>query len=186
MAQGHSAVGYLEVLVRLLATVQPIQVDLLAAQLRATTGTVWVLGNGGSQANASHLVLHLREAKIRAHDLMDGLPSLSALSNDTSYQAAPMNQLRALGNAVDTLLVISGSGNSINVLAALAEARRIGMVTLGLLAFGGGAALGLCKQAIVLDSSDYGPVEDACSALLHMLSRTLLTFPRGGVIDIAT
>ena len=171
---------YLEALVRLLASIDMAQVENLGQQLlsvRGRHGTVWVLGNGGSQANAAHLVLHLREAKIKAHDLMEGLPTLSALSNDTSYQAAPMNQLRSLGSMGDILLVISGSGDSINVLAALAEAKHIGMTTLGLLAFGGGAARGLCDHLLLLDSYDYGPVEDACSALLHMLARTLLTNP---------
>ena len=135
--------------------------------------SIYILGNGGSQANASHLVLHLSERGVKAHDLMAETAWLSALANDHSYQQAPLLILRRQAGAKDVLLIISGSGDSVNVLTALAEAKRLGMGTIGLLGMRGGAALGLCSIAIVVPSESYGTIEDCHSALVHLLAGRL-------------
>ena len=135
--------------------------------------SIYILGNGGSQANASHLVLHLSEKGFKAHDLMAEIAYLTALANDFSYQHAPLFILRRQAREKDILLVISGSGDSMNVLAALAEAKRLGMGTIGFLGMGGGAALGLCQVAILVPSESYGTIEDCHSALAHLLAKGL-------------
>jgi D-sedoheptulose 7-phosphate isomerase len=132
--------------------------------------TVFVLGNGGSYANASHLVLHLRDAGIKAVDLLADTSQLTALSNDGDYATAPRDRLTMEADSKDMLVVISGSGESANILLALAAANRIGMSTVGLLGFGGGAAKKLCDLAVVLPSKNYGVVEDCHSVVLHILA----------------
>lgn len=135
----------------------------------AEGGTTWILGNGGSQANASHLVLHLCHHEYIAHDLMAEISLMSALSNDKDYGKAPALRLRVNATDRDCLLVISGSGDSLNIIAALSEAHNLGMTTIGLLGMGGGPARGLCHHYLVVDSGNYGVVEDTHSAVIHLL-----------------
>ena len=142
-------------------------------QVKARGGTVYLLGNGGSQANASHLVLHLINLGYKAHDLMAEIAWLTASSNDLDYQSAPARRLSLVGRKGDALMVLSGSGNSPNVLNALQEAERKGMTTMGFLGFGGGFALQFCDCAVVLMQKDYGIVEDAHSAVIHILANSL-------------
>ncbi len=136
-------------------------------------GTIWVLGNGGSQANASHLVLHLCQHEYKAHDLMAETALMSALANDESYKEAPVSRLDKNGTSKDALIVLSGSGQSQNILAALEEAGGQGMTTIGLLGMGGGSALNLCDTALVVSGGNYGIIEDAHSAVIHMLGLLL-------------
>ena len=138
-------------------------------QVRQDGGTVYVLGNGGSQANASHLSLHLQEVELRARDIHAELPLLTAWSNDHDFSTLALNSLRRDAQIGDALVVVSGSGDSPNILVALAESRRIGIRTMGLLGFGGGAAKSLCDCAVVLPGRDYGALEDTHSAIIHYL-----------------
>ena len=131
--------------------------------------TVYVAGNGGSCTNAAHLVLHLREVGVRAIDLTADAAYLTATSNDVSYPEVFSHTLQSQATDRDCLLVISGSGDSPNILLALLKAKNLGMCTLGLLGFGGGMALGLCDVALVLESKDYGPVEVAHDACIHLI-----------------
>mgnify|MGYP001618424793 CR=1 FL=1 len=134
---------------------------------------LWCAGNGGSQANAAHLSLHLQECGIRAVEFMGEAALSSAFANDATYEASLAKRLRLLSRPSDLLIVLTGSGNSINIITALAEARRLGLDTIGLLGFGGGMAKGLCRVPIVLTATSYGPVEDAHSAVVHMLAGLL-------------
>ena len=98
---------------------------------------------------------------------------MSALSNDKDYGKAPALRLRANATDRDCLIVISGSGDSLNILTALSEAHSLGMTTLGLLGMGGGPARGLCRHFIVVESRNYGIVEDTHSAVIHLLGLLL-------------
>jgi D-sedoheptulose 7-phosphate isomerase len=160
------------------ATISRADADQLAAVARALVacwqrqGAVHVLGNGGSQANAAHLVLHLRGLGMTAHDIMAESAWLSAQANDYGYRTVGATYLDAV-RPEDALLVISGSGNSENVLEALKAAHARGLKRLGLLGFGGGSAAGLCDAALVLPQDAYGPVEDAHAAAIHAVAATL-------------
>lgn len=152
------------------------QVATIAAHLdalRRARRQVWLCGNGGSAANVEHLTAHLQEAGIRATDLMSYKATLTAYSNDFGYDRALMRQLRLLASAGQALVVVSGSGDSPNIIMALAEARRIGMLTIGLLGFGGGIAKGLCDAVLLVPSNEYGPVEDAHAVVTHALQAAL-------------
>lgn len=135
--------------------------------------TLYVAGNGGSCANAAHLVLHLRESGIRAVDLTADNACITALANDHSYAEVFRAQLQSQAIEGDGLLVISGSGKSLNIIGALEWAKLHRLPTLALLGFGGGDAAGLCDVAVVLASCDYGPVEVAHDACIHLMKELL-------------
>ena len=158
---------------QVLGTVAARDLGPLVERLRAGPGTVWVIGNGGSQANASHMVLHLQERGLRAHDLLAETASITAVSNDTDYAKVAAATLRRLAGKGDSLIVITGSGDSPNVVLALVEARRLGMWTFGLLGFDGGQAIALCSYAVLVNSNDYGCIEDAHSAVIHAINAEL-------------
>lgn len=145
-------------------------VETLAGRIKQAY-RVYVLGNGGSWSNAQHLLLHLRDAGIRAHDLLGDPGWLTATANDYTYDFIGARRLDIEASATDTLVVISGSGDSDNVVQALIKAETIGMMRLGLLGMGGGKAKALCTDAVVVASDDYGVIEDCHAAVIHMLSR---------------
>ena len=147
--------------------------ERLALALQGVKGTVYVLGNGGSQSNASHLVLHLIMSKIPAVDLASQIAMFTAFSNDYAFAAASLHALRNMSKEGDALFVISGSGDSPDILVALAEARELNLKTFGLLGFGGGAAHWMCDHCLCLAMKGYGPIEDCHLVIIHMLQELL-------------
>ena len=141
---------------------------------------VYVIGNGGSAATAAHFVCDLgkntaseRVQGIRVMCLTDNVPIATALSNDHGYDTVFERQLRTLLEPGDVVLAISASGNSPNVVNGLKTARELGASTIGLLGFDGGAARSLVDVALVIDSFNYGQVEDAHMILGHVLAQYL-------------
>ena len=142
--------------------------------IREAGTRVFVCGNGGSCANAAHLVLHLRDAGIKAHDLMADAPWLTAVANDHGYQQIFAWTLHSLGAGPDDLLiVVSGSGNSKNVIEALEYAAANNIPRWGLLGMGGGTALSFCNGAVVVASDSYAVIEDIHSIAIHALHKAL-------------
>ncbi|HWA83438.1 MAG TPA: SIS domain-containing protein, partial [Fimbriimonadaceae bacterium] len=148
--------------------------------------TVFVAGNGGSAATASHMACdfqkttlakehHRISRRIRCIALSDNMPLITAWGNDVHYDEIFGQQLRNLANPCDVLLVITASGNSPNILNALQAARDLGVSSIGFLGFEGGKAKAICDQCIVVKSSDYGIIEDAHSVLMHMVTAALRT-----------
>ncbi len=171
--------GYLERLDTALTTISPELVDELSSRLyRAYRNgkQVFVLGNGGSASTASHMAADLGKNTIgpnmrrfRIMSLNDNIPLLTALSNDLGYEQVFAEQLMNLIRAGDVLVVISGSGNSPNVLRAIEYARSESAQVVGLLGSSGGRAAPMCDTAVVVDSDDYGVIEDAHLILNHIL-----------------
>lgn len=169
----------------MLSAVKPALLDQLVATLRATRdagGTIFVAGNGGSAATASHLACDLGKATrsterppMRVLSLSDNTAWFSALSNDEGYDRAFTGQLENFAREGDALLVISASGNSPNLVSAVQCARSRGVTTMALLGFDGGALLGLVDQPVWVASppGTYALVEDAHSALCHVLTQCL-------------
>ena len=107
---------------------------------------VFVAGNGGSAAIADHLCCDWTKGThspglppLRTHSLASNVPVLTAIANDFGYDAVFSRQLEMLGSAGDVLLLISSSGNSPNILAAVDTAKAMGITTIGLTGFTGGA-----------------------------------------------
>lgn len=152
-----------------------------AAEILLTTrqsgGTIFVAGNGGSAATASHLALDLQKAGrastgrgTAALSIADSMGLVTAWANDTSFDRVFAEQLEVLGKAGDALVVISVSGSSPNLLALIRAARDIGIQSVGLLGRTGGKARALVDLAVLVPSDDYGWVESAHVVLHHILT----------------
>lgn len=162
-------------------------VDAMCAAIEAAYHDgrkIFIVGNGGSAATASHMACDFAKTtlgkshksiskRFKAIALSDNVPLITAWGNDVSYDAVFGEQLRNLADPGDLLIVITGSGNSPNVLHCLEVAREMGVKTVGLLGFEGGKALALCDVSVVVKSSNYGIVEDAHSVLNHMVTACL-------------
>ena len=163
---------YVDRLKSLLDTIDQGSVDAVVEAIRGAR-TVYIAGNGGSDANASHLALHLNECGLRAQNLMAEIPLLTAYANDFAYDEVVRKRLKQTATPEDCLVVLSGSGLSRNIILALVSAMNQGIKTVGILGFGGGDALALCDVAIVLQSREYGPVEDTHSAIIHLIQERI-------------
>jgi D-sedoheptulose 7-phosphate isomerase len=153
---------------------------------------VFIAGNGGSSATASHMACDFQKTtlgkshdqlsnRIRAIALSDNGPLISAWGNDVGYDLIFAQQLRNLGDPGDVLLVITASGNSPNILAALEAAKEIGITTIGFLGFQGGKAKALCDIAVIAPSSNYGVIEDAHSIFMHLATAELREIVHGQI-----
>ena len=142
---------------------------------------VLILGNGGSAASATHLAVDLsktvlgrpvnRAAKrFRAISLATDISTITAWANDFSFDDIFAEQVEALGQPGDLLVVITGSGNSVNVVAGVETARRLGLRTAGLLGFDGGRVKDMLDAHILVRSDDYGHVEDMHMVLVHLVT----------------
>jgi D-sedoheptulose 7-phosphate isomerase len=150
--------------------------------------TLYIAGNGGSASTANHMAndLGLGVAKDggRGFDvvsLSSNAATLTALGNDDGYDQIFSGQLRTLGTRGDTLLVITGSGNSPNILEAVRVAKAKGMTILGFLGRGGGKVAADCDVALIVPSDDYGPIEDAHMMLDHLLAAYFRAWVGNGV-----
>jgi D-sedoheptulose 7-phosphate isomerase len=144
--------------------------------------SVFLFGNGGSAALASHLATDLGKGthfpgpaalknvrRFKAISLTDNVPMLTAWSNDLSYEQVFAGQMENFIRARDVALGISSSGNSPNVLRALELARRVGAITIGLTGCGGGRMKDLLDCPIIVASNHTQHVEDAHVVLAHLI-----------------
>jgi D-sedoheptulose 7-phosphate isomerase len=185
LPHGKTAFSYLVDLQRVLAMVPEEalgQVVNLLLQARSTGHRVYIFGNGGSAATASHLACDLMKTAhvpplraLRTHSIMDNLALLTAHSNDHAYESAIATQLDEFIEAGDVVIAISASGRSRNIVEALEVSRLKGAHTVGLLGFDGGPALGLVDVAVHVPVHHYGLAEDAHSAIGHALTMALKT-----------
>ena len=146
----------------------------------ARQAQIFVMGNGGSGATASHLACDINkgccidlEKKFKMICLNDNIPTMLALANDISYEAVFEEQLKNFFNPGDLVLGISGSGNSQNVLRAIAHAAAHGGQTMGWSGFGGGRLAGITDLAFVVQSHDMQQVEDVHIVVAHMLMQVV-------------
>lgn len=138
---------------------------------------VFIMGNGGSAATASHFTRDLQigtavegKPRIRAISLPDNVALITALANDIDYSSIFKEQLIGQLEEGDVVIGISASGNSPNVLKAIEFARGQGAITVGFIGFGGGKLKEFLHKAIILSSRDYGQVEDVHLSLGHIVS----------------
>jgi D-sedoheptulose 7-phosphate isomerase len=145
-----------------------------AAALRdsfAAGGKLLALGNGGSATDAMDVVADLRAGGHPCIDLTDDTAILTAIANDIGTEAIFARQVIAYGRGGDVLLALSTSGNSDNVIAALAEARRRGLVTVALVGYDGGrvAAEKLADHVVVTRSEHIPRIQEAQASAYHAL-----------------
>jgi D-sedoheptulose 7-phosphate isomerase len=134
-------------------------------------GKLLALGNGGSATDAMDVVADLRSAGRAAIDLTEDAPILTAVANDIGVDAIFSRQVIAYGLAGDALLALSTSGNSENVIAALAEARRRGLTTIAMVGYDGGriGSEELADFVIVTRSEHIPRIQEAQASAYHAL-----------------
>jgi len=141
---------------------------------------LFIIGNGGSAATASHMMCDLAkgcavEGKplVRAMSLTDNVSIMTAISNDVSYEKVFTEQLKVFLEEGDVVIGITASGNSPNILDAVAYASEHGATTIGLIGFGGGKLKGMVDADVTVASKNYGHVEDVHCILEHLISQCL-------------
>jgi D-sedoheptulose 7-phosphate isomerase len=141
---------------------------------------VFLLGNGGSGATASHAAADLnkgvsygREKRFRVMSLNDNMATLTAYANDVAYSDAYVEQLKNFLNRGDLVIGISGSGNSLSVLKAIEYANQQGAVTVGLCGFGGGKLAAMAQVPVHVPVNDMQKVEDIHMMLFHVAMQVL-------------
>ena len=149
---------------------------------------IFIIGNGGSAATASHMMNDLCKGtlghnpdkegssgwkRFRVIALTDNVSLMTAWANDADYNHIFAEPLKNLAERGDLLVAISASGNSPNILAAVEAAKKIGIKVIGLTGFGGGKLAKLADVSFIVPSDGYGPVEDVHMILDHIITRYL-------------
>jgi len=134
---------------------------------------VFIFGNGGSCATASHFAEDLNKSclgkkRFRVISLTDNIPLMTAWANDKGYEHIFSKQLESLMEDGDVVIGISGSGNSENVLNGIKVGNEKG-ASIGLSGFDGGELKDLCKESLVVPVNHMGKVEDLHLIISHII-----------------
>jgi len=149
----------------------------------SSKNSIWILGNGGSASTAEHFETDLsfvrynrKSLKINAAALTSNSALISAISNDIGFDKVFSHQLHRKASNGDVCIVISASGNSVNLINGVRVAKQMGLKSIGILGFDGGELASQVDFSIVVKTEigKYGPVEDAHLAICHAISRELL------------
>lgn len=147
----------------------------LITQSLSGGGKLIICGNGGSAADSQHIAAEftgrfIKDRKpIAAISLTTDTSALTCISNDYSFDEIFSRQLLAVGRPGDILLAITTSGNSKNILAAIEEAKNIGIQSIGLLGRDGGKALHACDHSIVVPSDVTARIQEAHILIGHTI-----------------
>lgn len=138
-------------------------------------GKVLLCGNGGSAADAQHIAAELSgrfyfdREPLFAEALHVNTSYLTAVANDYSYDEVFARLVKAKGRKGDVLIGISTSGNSKNVIRAIEEANKIGMITVGMTGAIGGKMRDICKYLINVSSNDTPRIQEAHIMIGHII-----------------
>jgi D-sedoheptulose 7-phosphate isomerase len=170
-----------------LSKIDPAKVDAVVNILFRTWkngNQLFIIGNGGSAVTASHMACDLGKGTLdNVHDtgikrfrvisLTDNVATMTAIGNDIGYDHIFSQQLRNLISPGDVVLIITGSGNSPNVLEAAKTANSMGASTIGLLGFDGGKLKDLVDHHVIFEEKHYGRVEDFHLMFNHLITERL-------------
>lgn len=142
--------------------------------------TIFFIGNGGSASTATHMAADIGKNTIRNHkdpqekrfktiSLCDNTAWLTAIGNDISYQDIFIEQLKNFANPGDLLVIITGSGNSLNLVNTALWAKASGLTSIGLLGFDGGYLKQILDFSLIVDSNSYGQIESIHSLIHHYI-----------------
>lgn len=166
-------------------TLKSIDVSLVESlcqrliKLREDQGTLYICGNGGSAANAMHIAndftfgVHPEGRSINVEALSSNSSVLTCIGNDTGYENIFAHQLKVKGKSADLLLVLSGSGNSANIIKVLQEAKVKEMTSIAILGFDGGEAKELADIVFHFEVNDMQVSEDTQLVIGHILMKAL-------------
>jgi len=166
-----------------LARIDPSEIQTLAERIHEcylAGRFVFVIGNGGSGSNASHLCEDLGKGTLKREyfdddtkkrlkilSLTDNTPYILAWGNDEGFDRVFLEQLKNLASEGDLLIAISGSGNSPNILRAVEWANKRGMRTYGCTGFTGGKLRSLAQEGLHVPLDDMGIVESIHLTAFH-------------------
>ena len=168
-----------------------VTIGRLTADAMRAGGKLLVAGNGGSAADAQHLVaefvvrLTVDRPAMRAVALTTDTSVLTATGNDYGFDQVFSRQLLALGQKGDVFLGISTSGNSPNILQAMQTARELGLTTIGFSGKDGGRMKGLCEYNVIVPSDRTANIQEAHLALEHIFCMIVERFTFGMDFDEA-
>ena len=173
--------GYFDLLRSALVGIDREQLQVAAdmiAETVARDGMIFSCGNGGSAAIANHLACDCLKGARNRSTIRPRVTSLSAtvevmtaIANDLGYDEVFAYQLSSLARPGDTLVAISSSGESPNIVKAVDWARRHGVRTIAMTGFHGGKAMDMADVSLHVEAHNYGVVEDAHQALMHTLAQ---------------
>ncbi len=174
------AVEYKSNLFRALDTIDLKRVDELIGVLteaRDAGRQIFVCGNGGSAATANHFACDIvkgcsygRDKRFKIIALSEQIATMTAYANDVGYEHVFAEHLKNFASPGDVVMIISGSGNSPNVVKALEYGNEAGCYTVALTGLSGGKAAGLAKLNVHVDDHHMGRVEDGHMIVCHMLA----------------
>ena len=174
---------YIDEYRRVLAAMPVDQVESLIKKLKKSLdgdSKIFVIGNGGSAANASHFVTDLGKSasdavgrRFQCMSLNDNVSWMTALGNDYDYEDIYQQQLVNFAKPNDLLIVLSVSGNSPNVVEALKVGNQLNMETFAIVGFDGGVCLDLAQRAIHFPVNDMQLAEDLQLISGHMCMQCL-------------
>ncbi|MEQ1885660.1 MAG: SIS domain-containing protein [Bryobacteraceae bacterium] len=167
---------------QLLGTLQTIDLERVnqaiawLAEARDQGRAIFVAGNGGSAATASHFVCDMvkgasygKEKRFRIAALGQNLPTLTAYSNDVAYSEALLEEFKNFAQPGDVYMCISGSGNSPNVVRTMEYANNLGCRTIALTGRDGGKLGTMAQLDIHVQEPHMGRIEDAHHIICHMI-----------------
>ena len=177
---------YLEEECRVIESLDENEISIVMNVLEETRlsgNRVFICGNGGSAATASHFtcdfnkgISYSQKVKYNFECLNDNIPMMMAIANDISYEDIFSEPLKNKMHKDDVLLAISGSGNSANVVKAVEYANEIGATTIGLVGYDGGKVKELVNHCIHVKIDNMQIVED-----VHMIMDHVMMFVLSGM-----
>jgi len=142
---------------------------------------VFIMGNGGSAATASHLACDLQKGitnmspkRFKVMSVTDNVCVMTAWANDADYSEIFAQQIAAFLNPSDLVLGISGSGNSPNVIKGIEVANSMGAITAGLAGYDGGKLAKTAQHSITVHSDNMQHIEDVHLVITHLLFRRMM------------
>jgi D-sedoheptulose 7-phosphate isomerase len=161
-----------------LVLIQKVVDELL--KCREDGRTMFIFGNGGSAANASHIagdflkgISYGMEKRFKAHSLVDNIAGTTAITNDLSYDEVFIEQLRTFMGKGDVVIGISGSGNSENVVRAIKWAGENGATTIAMVGYKGGRLGNIANIVIHVPVNDMEITEDVHTMIFHAIKQEI-------------
>ncbi len=156
------------------------EIDILVDELGKLLihgSSLYLMGNGGSGATASHIAADLRSCGVRAICLNDNVAAITAIANDEDFNLVFLRQIQTLAQPGDVVMVLSGSGHSENIVAAIGKGREMGCITIALTGQAhddsGGNAARAAHIAVVVPSGNMEIIEDVHMMIGHIVKTAL-------------
>lgn len=183
--QGTENMKYIEELCDCLQNLDSTEIDILCEWIKETVqndGIIYIIGNGGSASTASHWACDLKKTlgcinkhPVNVYCLCDNTSLLTAYANDCSFDDIFCMQLQGRFFNNDLLIVLSASGNSENVIRAIQYSNYVGAKSISVVGNLNGRAIEYSTLSIVVDSANYGIIEDVHLSVNHIVTQQLLS-----------